>query len=256
MIRIHSQDLNTMNDVIELIKSHRSIRKFRNQPVDQALLENCIEAGQAASTSSFIQACTVIQVTRSDLRSSLAEWAGNQTYVEQAPVFLVFCADMHRHQLACDMHDAPMQSGFTEQFITATVDCALFAQNVALAAESAGLGTVFIGGIRNQIDKVAQALELPDLVYPVFGLCLGYPDQSPEVKPRLPLPVVLKQDSYNFTKDCEDIAEYDKEVREYYRTRTGGQKEMTWSEQISGMLVKEARPHMLSFLQSRGFLKK
>ncbi|MDF2182409.1 oxygen-insensitive NADPH nitroreductase [Neptuniibacter sp. CAU 1671] len=245
-----------MNDVIDLIKSHRSIRKFLAQPVDQDLLQRCIEAGQSASTSSFIQACTVIQVTQPDLRSSLAEWAGNQAYVEQAPVFLVFCADMHRHQLACDMHDAPMQSGFTEQFITATVDCALFAQNVALAAESEGLGTVFIGGIRNQIDKVADALELPALVYPVFGLCLGYPDQNPEVKPRLPLSVVLKQNSYNFTKDCDDIAEYDKAVRDYYRTRTGGQKEMTWSEQISGMLVKEARPHMLSFLQSRGFLKK
>ncbi len=245
-----------MNDVIDLIKSHRSIRKFLAQPVDQDLLQRCIEAGQSASTSSFIQACTVIQVTQPDLRTSLAEWAGNQAYVEQAPVFLVFCADMHRHQLACDMHDAPMQSGFTEQFITATVDCALFAQNVALAAESEGLGTVFIGGIRNQIDKVADALELPALVYPVFGLCLGYPDQNPEVKPRLPLSVVLKQNSYNFTKDCDDIAEYDKAVRDYYRTRTGGQKEMTWSEQISGMLVKEARPHMLSFLQSRGFLKK
>lgn len=245
-----------MNDVIDLIKSHRSIRKFLAQPVDQDLLQRCIEAGQSASTSSFIQACTVIQVTQPDLRSSLAEWAGNQAYVEQAPVFLVFCADMHRHQLACDMHDAPMQSGFTEQFITATVDCALFAQNVALAAESEGLGTVFIGGIRNQIDKVADALELPALVYPVFGLCLGYPDQNPEVKPRLPLSVVLKQNSYNFTKDCDDIAEYDKAVRDYYRTRTGGQKEMTWSEQISGMLVKEARPHMLSFLQNRGFLKK
>ncbi|MFW1677329.1 oxygen-insensitive NADPH nitroreductase [Pontibacter sp. JAM-7] len=245
-----------MTDVIKLIKSHRSIRKFTDQVVDQTTVEDCIAAGQAAPTSSFIQACTVIQVNTPETRASIAEWAGNQTYVAQAPVFLVFCADMHRHKLACEMHDAPMQTGFTEQFITATVDCGLFAQNVALAAESLGLGIVYIGGIRNQIDKVANALNLPELVYPVFGMCLGYPDQDPEVKPRLPLPVILKQDEYNFTKDCKEIAEYDNAVRDYYRTRTGGQKEMTWSEQISGMLVKEARPHMLSFLQNRGFLEK
>lgn len=245
-----------MNQVIELLNSHRSIRKFTDQAVSQAQINDFVAAGQAAATSSFIQACTVIQVNDQDKRSSLAEWAGNQQYVKEAPVFLVFCADMNRHKITCEMHDADMLSGFTEQFITATVDCALFAQNVAVAAESEGLGLVYIGGLRNKIDQVSDTLNLPDLVYPVFGMCLGYPDQNPEVKPRLPLDVVLKQDSYNDTADQALIAEYDHNVREYYATRTGGQKEMTWSEQISGMLQKEARPHMLSFLQSRGFLKK
>ncbi|MCP4595138.1 oxygen-insensitive NADPH nitroreductase [Neptuniibacter sp.] len=245
-----------MNNVIDLLKSHRSIRKFTDQPVTQEQVNLFVEAGQAAATSSFIQACSIVQVNDAEKRSSLAEWAGNQAYVKEAPVFLVFCADMNRHKLACDMHDAEMLSGFTEQFITATVDCALFAQNVAIAAESEGLGIVYIGGIRNKTDLVSDALELPELTYPVFGMCLGYPDQDPEVKPRLPVSVVLKQDSYNADQDAETIAEYDKAVREYYRTRTGGQKDMSWSEQISGMLQKEARPHMLSFLQSRGFLQK
>ena len=113
-----------------------------------------------------------------------------------------------------------------------------------------------LGGIRNKIDLVTEALELPDLSYPVFGMCLGYPDQDPEVKPRLPLEVVLKQDKYQAENDPVLIAEYDKSVSTYYQSRTGGQKDMTWSEQISGMLQKEARPHMLSFLKSRGFLQK
>ncbi len=245
-----------MNNVIDLLKSHRSIRKFTEQSVSQEQVNLFVEAGQAAATSSFIQACTIVQVNDAEKRSSLAEWAGNQAYVKDAPVFLVFCADMNRHKLACDMNDAEMLSGFTEQFITATVDCALFAQNVAIAAESEGLGIVYIGGIRNKTDLVSDALDLPELTYPVFGMCLGYPDQDPEVKPRLPVSVVLKQDSYNADQDAETISEYDKAVREYYRTRTGGQKDMSWSEQISGMLQKEARPHMLSFLQSRGFLQK
>ncbi|WP_370298600.1 oxygen-insensitive NADPH nitroreductase [Pontibacterium sp.] len=245
-----------MNAVIDLLKSHRSIRKFTEQPVDQGIVETLVEAGQSAATSSFIQACTVIQVNNTETREKLAACAGGQAYGASAPVFLVFCADMKRHQLACDMHDAQMQSGFTEQFITASLDCGLFAQNLVVAAESLGLGIVYIGGLRNNIAEVADLLELPDLVYPVFGMCLGYPDQNPEVKPRLPVNVVLKQEVYDDTGDQEHIAAYDGHVREYYRTRTGGTKDMTWSEQISGMLVKESRPHMLPFLQERGFLLK
>lgn len=244
------------NPTIDLLKSHRSIRKFTEQAVPQAELNAFIEAGQAAATSSFIQACSVIQINDKAKRALLAEWSGNQGYIEEAPVFLVFCADMNRHKLVCDMHAAPMLSGFTEQFVTATVDCGLFAQNVAIAAESAGLGIVYIGGIRNKIAQVAELLELPELTYPVFGMCLGYPDQDPEVKPRLPLSVVLKQDRYNDQQDAAVIADYDEHVRRYYSSRTGGQKDMSWSEQISGMLQKEARPHMLDFLQTRGFLNK
>jgi nitroreductase len=245
-----------MNSTIELLNAHRSIRKFTAEPIEQDTLNTLIKAGQAAATSSFIQACTVIQVSAGDRRDALAEMAGNQQYVSSAPVFLVFCADMKRHQLACGMHNAEMQSGFTEQFLTASLDCALFAQNVMVAAESLGLGGVYIGGLRNKIEAVSELLELPELVYPVFGLCLGHPDQNPEVKPRLPLDVVLKQDRYDDSQDAERIAAYDDSVREYYRTRTGGNKEMSWSEQISGMLVKEARPHMLPFLNKKGFIKR
>ncbi|SIS79852.1 oxygen-insensitive NADPH nitroreductase [Neptunomonas antarctica] len=245
-----------MNPTIDLLNSHRSIRAFTEQPVSQEIINTLVSSGQSAATSSFIQACTVIQIEDKSKRSKLAECAGNQKYVEQAPVFLVFCADMQRHKLACEMHDEEMMSGFTEQFTTATLDCGLFAQNVAIAAESLGLGVVYIGGIRNKIADVSDLLDLPDLVYPVFGMCIGYPDQAPEVKPRLPLAVVLKKDSYINVQDSTLMADYDNIIREYYRSRTGGNKEMSWSEQISGMLTKEARPHMLSYLQSRGYLLK
>ncbi|MCB1759224.1 MAG: oxygen-insensitive NADPH nitroreductase [Gammaproteobacteria bacterium] len=245
-----------MNPVIDLLNSHRSIRRFSAREVPQALVEELVVAGQSASTSSFIQGCTVIQVGDAEHRKLLAAYAGDQPYVEKAPLFLVFCADMQRHRLACDMHGAEMKSGYTEQFITTTVDCALFAQNLMIAAESVGLGGVFIGGIRNRIKEVAELLRLPELVYPVFGMCLGYPDQAPVLRPRLPLPVVLKQERYDDEGDRERIAEYDHAVREYYMTRTGGKKDTAWSEQISGMLGRESRPHMLAFLQRRGFLLK
>ncbi len=243
-----------MNEVIKLLQSHRSVRKFTDQAVEQHVLEELIKCGQSAATSSFIQACTVIQVEDKAVREKLIPLAGNQPYIASAARFLVFCADMNRHQLACDMQQSDMLSGFTEQFITATVDCALFDQNVITAAQSLGIQGVYIGGIRNQIQAVTELLKLPELVYPVFGMCLGYPAQNPEVKPRLPLSVVLKKDVYNDEQDKVTISEYDKKVREYYRARTGGNKDTAWSEQIADMLVKEARPHMLEYLKSRGYL--
>ncbi|MFT6924447.1 MAG: nitroreductase [Psychromonas sp.] len=253
-----------MQDVMHLLQSHRSIRTFKDITIDQSLVEELIRSGQAAATSSFIQACTVIQVSSGEKREKIAQFAGNQRYVAKAPVFLVFCADMHRHQLACELHKVPMQSGYTEQLLTASIDCALFAQNVVIGAEALGLGACYIGGLRNEIAAVSSLLALPDLVFPVFGLCLGYPDQNPEVKPRLPLSLTLKQDSYTQDKTTDeadklDIAAleaYDQQIREYYISRTGNQKETGWTEQISGMLQKEARPHMMKFLQDKGFMNK
>tara|TARA_R110002072_G_scaffold106055_3_gene231496 strand:+ start:5385 stop:6071 length:687 start_codon:yes stop_codon:yes gene_type:complete len=159
-----------MNEVINLLRSRSSVRKFTNQNIPQDTLDELIKCGQAAATSSFIQACTVIQLEDSDKRNLLADLAGGQPYVASASRFLVFCADMNRHQLVCDMHNSEMISGYTEQFITATVDVALFAQNVMTAAQSLGIEGVYIGGIRNNIAEVSNLLELPTLVYPVFGI--------------------------------------------------------------------------------------
>lgn len=246
-----------MTSTLELLQSHRSIRAYKDDNIPQAQVEQWIKAGQAAATSSFIQACTVIQVAKGEKRDALMACAANQAYVGNAPVFLVFCADMQRHKQACEQHDSEMLSGFTEQFLTASLDVALFAQNVVVAAESEGMGICYIGALRNEIETVAQLLELPELVYPVFGLCIGVPDQAPELKPRLPMSVVLKQERYgNSDEDNPAMATYDQEISEYYQRRTGNNKDASWTSQIAGMLKKEARPHMLEFLKSKGFLKR
>ena len=128
------------------------------------------------------------------------------------------------------------------------------AQNMVVAAESVGLGICYIGALRNDPARVTEILDLPQQVYPVFGLCLGYPDQDPEVKPRLPLSVVLKENSYSTDGEVEAIAAYDEEMRAYYAARTANQKAQGWSEQMAGLLGREGRPHMLAFLQGQGFI--
>lgn len=245
-----------MTPTIDLMTRHRSIRKFTDEPIAEATLARLIEAGQGAATSSFLQGTTVIRVTRPETRAQFVELAGNQTYIASAPEFMVFCADLRRAAAGCAMHGKEAVEGMTEHFIIATVDVALFAQNVALAAESMGLGICYIGAVRNDPQRASELLELPRGVYPVFGMCIGKPAQDPEVKPRLPLTVVLKQDVYRDEADKAVIAEYDERVRAYYRTRTGNPKSQCWSEQMSGLLGREARPHMRGFLEQRGFLKR
>ena len=247
---------NIMTPIIELLKAHRSIRKFENRPVATDLLHELIKAGQAAASSSFLQAATIIRISDPTKRASLAALANHQPYIESAAEFLVFCADMNRAAHCFDWHDATANTGFTEQFIIATVDASLVAQNIAVAAESAGLGICYIGALRNNPAEVSSLLELPQNTYPVFGLCLGWPDQDPEVKPRLPLEIVLRENSYGDALNLDQLAGYDEAIRYYYQTRTGNKKHQSWSEQMSGMLSKESRPHMLEFLKMKGFLQK
>ena len=242
-----------MSSVIDLLKSHRSIRKFTDKAIDPEVLNDIFLAGQAAATSSFLQGSTIIRVKNKSTRESLARLAGNQPYVESAAEFMIFCADLKRAGNYCKEYGKPFEGDYTEHFIIATVDVALMAQSLVTAAESVGLGICYIGGIRNNPVDVSKLLELPIGVYPVFGLCLGYPDQDPEIKPRLPLSVILKDEVYNERGDQDQIREYDERIRDYYRTRTGGGHGISWTEQVATLLSEKSRPHMKGFLEKQGF---
>lgn len=242
-----------MNPVIKQLKSHRSIRKYKNQALPEGLLESLVSAAQGTSSSNHVQACSVIRVVNRESRARIRELAGDQAYIEQAPEFLVFCADMKRNTEAAARTGIEPIMGMTEQLIVATVDTALLAQNVALAAESEGLGICFIGAVRNNPAEISEVLRLPKHVFPVFGMCIGYPDQDPEVKPRLPVDVVLKQDFYDDSNDQEQIAEYDYAMADYYLKRTGGNKDSNWSNSMAPMFSGKLRPHMREFLISQGF---
>ncbi|HDY85868.1 MAG TPA: oxygen-insensitive NADPH nitroreductase [Methylophaga sp.] len=240
-----------MNQVIALLKNHRSIRKYTQEPISDEILINIIEAAGSAATSNFIQAYSVIRVIDKQNRKKLAELTGNQTWVEESPLFLVFCADLKRAENACLFENKEMASGYTEQFLIATVDVALAAENALVAAESMGLGGVFIGGIRNNPDAVCELLKIPNQVYPVFGMCLGYPDEKPEQKPRLPAQMILHEDYYH--ENQTDLETYNKTCSKYYQNRSSGSRDDTWTRQISDMVSKPMRPHMKAFLKKKGF---
>ena len=153
-----------MNPTIELLKSHRSIRKFTDQKIPRELLVELVRAGQAAATSSHVQAYSVIHVKNPANREQIAELAGGQSYVATASDFLVFCADMKRPTEASERTGANVVRGMTEQLLVASIDAALMAQNVAIAAESEGLGICYIAGIRHNPQAISDLLKLPEHV--------------------------------------------------------------------------------------------
>lgn len=245
-----------MTPTIDLLKSHRSIRKFTDRQVDDQTLTSIIAAAQCAATSHFVQAYTVIRVRDMATRQAISVLAGPQVWVARAPVFLVFCADLNRLETVCCMHDTAMEKGWAEQFVTATVDVALLAQNVLTAAESIGIGGVFIGGIRNDPQTVCDLLEIPDQVYPVFGMCLGWPAHDPPPKPRLPVEAVLFTDRYPQDHDRDLMADYDRTTNHYYLHRNSNLKDETWTRQMADFMSRVIRPHMKAFLERKGFFLK
>ncbi|MCL4159658.1 UNVERIFIED_CONTAM: hypothetical protein GTU68_011790 [Idotea baltica] len=236
--------------------NHRSIRKFIDKAIDTKTLEKILECGQGAASSSFIQAYSVIRVTNSETRKQIADAAGGQQWVETAPEFLVYCADLKRIEIACVEQGAGELEGNTEHFLAASVDVALMAQNVLLSAESLGMGGVFIGGIRNDPQLVSDLLGLPKQVYPVFGMCLGWPAIDPDVKPRFPVKTILHQDSYAIEKVESQIKAYDSQMQAYYQSRSGKHRVSNWSEQTAKAVQDKKREHILTFLKKRGFLLK
>tara|TARA_Y100000588_G_C14203422_1_gene903521 strand:+ start:708 stop:1442 length:735 start_codon:yes stop_codon:yes gene_type:complete len=244
-----------MNSTIEILKNHKSIRKYTDKAIEDHVLEELIEAGQWASTSSYVQAYSVIRVKDKDKREAMAVLSGDQKNVRTAPEFLVFCADLNRLNKACELHDIQMQDGFIELLLIASVDAALMAQNVMIAAESLGLGGVYVGGLRNDPEQMSSLLGLPDRVYPVFGLCLGWPDQNPDQKPRLSKKLVYFEDTYQ-EPDLAELQSYDEVVKAYYIERTKGKIDHSWTEQMSEKLSKETRPHMLQYLKNKKFAQR
>ncbi|MEJ1267696.1 oxygen-insensitive NADPH nitroreductase [Pantoea ananatis] len=237
-----------MTPTIDLLCSHRSIRSFTDQKVSAEQREAIIAAAQSASTSSFLQCSSIVRITEPALRDQLVTLTGGQTWVAEAAEFWVFCADFNRHLQICP--DA--QLGRAEQLLLGCVDTALMAQNAMVAAESLGLGGVFIGGIRNNIAQVTELLGLPKFVLPLFGFCLGYPESIPDVKPRIPQSMLVHENRYQ-PVDPAVLADYDSRTAIYYEQRDSNQRSETWSQLIQRLIIKETRPFMLDYLHQQGW---
>jgi nitroreductase len=239
-----------MNPVVECIASHRTIRKFKREPLAEELVHEAVRAAQMAATSSHVQAYSLLWVQDAEKRARLVELTGDQPQVGEAGAFFVVCADQRRHRLMAERAGRDYRPNF-ETFLTAVIDASLFAQNLVLAFESLGLGTCYIGGLRNRLAEADRLLGLPGDLFPLFGLCAGEPDEEPSLRPRLPLDAVLSLDAYPGDADMlASIRAFDERMREYYAARGKGGHD--WSGGVTRRFAKAQRDEVLEVYRSKG----
>lgn len=242
--------------MIELLQSHTSVRKYTNETIPKEVLEEIITSGQHASSSHFVQAYSVIHVTDKAKKEALKKWANNEVQFATAAAILIFCADLKRLEKASEMHGEAFEGSTAENLLVSVIDTALFAQNIAVAAESKGYGICYIGGIRNNITEINKLFALPDYVIPLFGMTMGVPEKRNEVKPRLPVEAVLHENSYDETKYKSLLNDYDKTMNEYYNRRSSNQKDQAWTDAMARFFRKPRREHMKEFIKEKGFFLK
>jgi FMN reductase (NADPH) len=239
-----------MNDIVELLHRHRSIRAYRDEPVPEDDLRAAVRAGQAASTSSAVQSYCVIRIRDRAARRRLVELTGGQEKVAACGTFLAICGDVRRHRLACERRGERYDARL-EAFLLAVVDASLFAQNMVVALESMGYGICYIGGLRNRLEAIDRLLELPEGIYPLYGLCAGVPDEAPDARPRLPLDAVLFNDRYpdDGAVACQ-LDAYDETYRRYLESR--GARARGWSDIMAENFAEPRRMELASYYRAKG----
>ena len=250
------------NPILDLMHRHGSARKYTADPVPRDVIEALTLAAQRASTTSNLQVVSVVAVTDAATRARLSDLCGKQAHVAQAPVVLVWCADLRRLDRACELRGYTQVTNYVENFLVCTLDAGIAAQNAAVAAESLGLGICYLGSIRNNTRAVIELLKLPYLVFPVVGMTVGWPAAQPVVRPRLPVSAVLYWDSYDATPRDAALQAYDRAMIEtgIYEGRQvpvpGKSSEMEaygWLEHSARRAAQAARTELREVLKQQGF---
>lgn len=246
------------NPILESLLAHRSVRRYLPTELPAGTLELLIAAAQSAATSSNLQSWSVIAVEDPESKRRFAEIAGGQAHIVQAPLFLVWVADLSRAKRQAEREGSVLEAlDYVESLLFSSIDAALAAQNAVVALESLGLSSVYIGALRNDIAAVSELLKLPTNSYPVFGLCIGYADPAYDggVKPRLGQGVVLHREQYSITGEAQSVDAYSERLQTYYRSQQ--LKPISWPElvcqRLQSAVTLGGRVKLAGLLRKQGF---
>lgn len=236
------------NDTIETLLNRRSIRAFASDPVDDDVRAALETAAQRAASSQFLNDWSAIRVTDPAAKARLAG-IGGQPYIATAPLLYVFVADEHRNaRIAATKGVDVHASGFTlstgHRFIQAHNDAVLALHAMETAAESLGLGCVILGSLLNDVPGLVELLHLPEFTYPVLGLAIGRPDQSPTLKPRMPRRMQFFENVYPTDDEdtlTTDLPAFDETVHQYYDLRHADRPVDAFSDQIVAVATGQGR---------------
>lgn len=194
--------------MFDTLLNHRTIRKYKPDPIPAQILQYILEAGTRASTSGNMQVYSIIVTTDPQIKTELSPCHFDQPMVREAPLVLTFCADFNRFNRWCRLRGAVPGFDNFLSFFTAATDALLVAQNVCVAAEDAGLGICYLGTTTYMAHKIIDVLELPPGVVPVTTVTAGYPDESPGRTDRLPLDAVVHHQKYTDYSDQDIDSHY------------------------------------------------
>ncbi len=252
----------SLNPAMEGILGHRSCRSYTDKAVADDILDLLLACAQSAPTKSNLQQYSIVVVRNEVTQARLVELMPNLSpWFENAPLFLCFLGDVRRIRSLAEKRGHDYANNNADTFMNAAVDAALAMQNFIVAAESTGLGTCPISMVRNRINEFADLLKLPNGVFPVAGLTLGWPDWEGMVTYRLPQSTVVHRETYDDASLDTDIDAYDarshdlKQIKpsaQRHTDRYGVLEKCTWSENVARQLSLPERPHFTNFLRSKG----
>ena len=253
-----------LDSVTELaaILNHRSHRDYKPTPVAADLLKLLCACALAAPSKSDLQQADIVHIADPGNRREIAALIPTMPWIGEAPVFLVFCANNRRIREICRLRGKPFANDHLDSFMNAAVDAGLALMNFIRAAESVGLGCCPISVIRNHAARVSELLKLPTYVFPVAGLCLGYPATREHISPRLALTTTLHTDRFDDSNLAAQIDAYDRRraavqpidpdqqryVDDYEQADFYG-----WSEDKARQTSKPERADFGAFIRAKGF---
>jgi nitroreductase len=248
----------TTTETLAIMLAHRSVRSFSKRPLPAGTLELLVAAAQSASTSSNKQLWSVVAVEGAARKERLAALCDGQAMIAAAPLFLVFLADHSRIRSVAAARGRPVEGlDYVESFLAAVLDASLAAQNAAVAAESLGLGMVYVGAARSRPEAMATELGLPPACFAVVGMCVGYAHEQlvTAVKPRLPQAAVLHREQYSAAEAVPAIERHDGYSLAFRQEQN--QEPMTWTEHVLPRLRDaqslKGRSRLLESLRRLGF---
>ncbi|MBN3853972.1 NADPH-dependent oxidoreductase [Paraburkholderia sp. Ac-20340] len=234
-------------------QNYRSIRSYLEKPIPHEVLNNVLEAAWRGPTSSNCQQVSLVVVQDPERRRQIAEIAGGQAYIAQAPVFVCFVVDFYKTSLAVEVAgEKQLIHESVEGFAVGAVDVGIAMGNVLTAARAAGLGVVPIGGIRKDSAAMVRLLNLPPMTFPLTGVVLGYPAVVGSRKPRLPFESFVHSELYNREVLPAAIKDYDDTILRYW-AETGRADGEKWSSSVARRYKQVYFPDVGSVALAQGF---
>jgi FMN reductase [NAD(P)H] len=249
-------------EAIAPLIDRRVTRRYTDRDIPDSLLDALLAAAQSAPAKSDLQQFSVVVMRDKPRIKQIADWIGTMDWIASAPVFLVWCGDMRRGQRLCAIHDMPHANNNMDTFLNTAVDCSLAMAQFMTAADAVGLGTCPISYVRSHIERVSPLLGLPDGVYPVAGLTVGWPVFRRPVSMRLPPGVVVHRERYDDGDLESDIRAYDSRRNARDPVAAGSLKNndvypprdgVGWSENVARQLSVPERFGFRAYLKTKGF---